>query len=452
MIERRDFLRGAIAGLAATGLGSRVYAAATDKPIRAGVIGPGWYGKTDLYALCRVAPVEVVALADVDSQMLDAAAERAMGWASDHTRRSPRRYADYRQMLANHEFDVVLVDTPDHWHALPMIEAVKRGANVYCQKPISVDVVEGEAMLAAARKYDRVVQVGTQRRSTPHLQQAVDEIIKSGKLGEIGHVEICCYYHMRRHKRVPFSDPPAHFDYDMWSGPAPLREYMDNVHPRAWRHFMAYSNGIVGDMCIHMLDMVRWMLDLGWPQRIHSSGGIYVETDSAADTPDTQTATFEFPDYNVVWNHRSWGTPPDPAYPWAAFIYGEKGTLKASVDRWDFIPQGAGQAEQGKVLSELDKFPSDAAEPDLEPKTAPANRRHQQDLLAAIAEGRRPVADIEQGFISSACCILANMSMQLGRAVSYDHEKKVVVGDAEATKLLARPYRQPWEHPTPENV
>jgi len=144
-------------------------------------------------------------------------------------------------------------------------------------------------MLAAARKHKRVVQVNTQRRSTPHLIEARDTIIKEGKLGKIAHVEICCYWHMRATGNPPDSAPPESLDYEMWTGPAPMRPYCQWTHPRGWRAFMEYGNGIVGDMCIHMLDMVRWMLDLGWPKRISSSGGILVDKSSKANITDTQT-------------------------------------------------------------------------------------------------------------------------------------------------------------------
>src|SRR5918992_3978425 len=208
-----------------------------------------------------------------------------------------------------------------------MIEAVKAGMDVWVQKPISVDVVEGQAMLAAARKYNRVVQVGMQRRSTPHLVNARDRVIREGRLGTIGHVEIYCYYHMRARSNPPDTAPPDHLDYEIWTGPAPMRRYNQLVHPRSWRAFMEYGNGIVGDMCIHMLDMIRWMLDLGWPKRISSTGGILVQKDSKANISDTQTATFDFGDLKVVWQHRSWAHPNDPKYPWGATIYGDKGTL-----------------------------------------------------------------------------------------------------------------------------
>src|SRR5689334_17511044 len=154
-----------------------------------------------------------------------------------------------------------------------MIDTVKSGADVYCQKPISVDILEGQSMLAAARKYNRVVQVGTQRRSTPHLVEARNDIVKAGKLGKIAYVEVYCYYQMRARENPPDTDPPPNLDYEMWTGPAPMRPYNELVHPRRWRAFMEYGNGIVGDMCIHMYDMVRWMMDLGAPTSVSSSGG-----------------------------------------------------------------------------------------------------------------------------------------------------------------------------------
>src|SRR5262249_30697045 len=222
---------------------------------------------------------------------------------------------------------------------MPMTAACEAGADVWVQKPISVEVAEGQAMVAAARKNSKVVQVVTQRRSTPHLVEAKKEFLDTGRLGKIGLVEICCYYHMRTRENPPDTNPPDNLDYEMWTGPAPMRPYNKLVHPRSWRAFMEYGNGIVADMCIHMLDMVRWMLDLGWPQRVSSTGGILVDKASKANITDTQTATFHFDDLPVVWTHRTWGSAPDPKYPWAATFYGEKGTLKASVMSYDFIPQ-----------------------------------------------------------------------------------------------------------------
>ena len=421
------------------------------KPGGWGSSAAGWYGKTDLLRLIQVAPVDVVSLCDVDRNMLADAAEQVA--ARQVSKKKPRTFTDYRAMLKEKDLDIVLIVTPDHWHALPMIEAVRSGLDVWVQKPISVDVVEGQAMLAAARKYKRVVQVGMQRRSTPHLVRARDRVIREGRLGTIGLVEIYCYYRMRATANPPDAQPPANLDYEMWTGPAPMRPYNQLVHPRSWRAFMEYSNGIVGDMCVHMLDMVRWMLDLGMPTRVNSAGGILVDKASKANITDTQTATFDYPNLKVVWTHRSYGDPPDPKYPWGATFYGDKGTLKASVMSYDFIPSGKGvEPIHEDVTYEYEQYPEDKTEKDLERHVAPAIRAHMKDFLSCIDTRQTPVADIEQGYISATSCILANLSMQLGRSLTWDHGKGLVVGDAEANRLLRRPYRAPWVHPDPAKV
>lgn len=451
-MNRRNFLKNSAAAGFAIATTPMFAAEFGDMKKRVGLIGTGWYGKIDLLRLIQVAPVEVVSLCDVDKNMLNAAADIVA--SRQKSGKKPRLYHDYREMLKEKDLDMVLIGTPDHWHALTMIEAVKSGCDVYCQKPISVDVTEGQAMLAAARKYNRVVQIGTQRRSTPHLIEARDKVIKTGLLGKISHVEICCYYHMRSGDKSPASGmPPENLDYEMWAGPAPKLPYHKIMHPRSWRAFMEFGNGIVGDMCVHMLDMTRWMLDLGWPKSVSSTGGIFVDKKSVANISDTQTATFEFPELNVVWTHRTWGDAPDPKYPWAAFFYGEKGTLKAGVNGYDFYPSGKKESTlKGEPLFEYDKFPEDQTEKDLERHVASAVRWHMQDLLKNIESRGKPVADIEQGYISTAACILANLSMQLGRSLKWDAAAGKIVGDDEANKLLARPYRAPWVHPDSRTV
>ena len=449
-MNRRDFIKAGAASAALSALGSDAADILNQKPKRVGLIGCGWYGKADLLRLIQVAPVEVVSLCDVDARMLGAAADIVA--TRQVSKQKPRTFHDYREMLKEKDLDICLIATPDHWHALVMIEAVKSGADLYCQKPISVDVVEGQAMLAAARKYKRVVQIGTQRRSTPHLVEARDRIIKEGKLGKIGQVDIYCYYHMRASGNPPDTDPPSYLDYDLWTGPAPMRPYNSLVHPRSWRAFMEYGNGIVGDMCVHMLDMVRWMLDLGWPKKVSSCGGILVDKKSKANITDTQTATFDFGDLNVVWQHRSYGQAADPKHPWGATFYGDKGTLKADVYGYEFTPQNGGEAIRKDVTYEFDQYPEDKTEKDLETHVAPAIRHHMLDLLAAIATRGRPVADIEQGYISTTSCILANQSLKAGRSLTWDAEKQTIVGDAESAALMARPYRDPWTHPTASGV
>jgi predicted dehydrogenase len=410
-----------------------------------GLIGCGWYGKIDLLRLIQVSPVEVVSLCDVDQHMLADAANKVA--ARQASKKTPHTFSDYRQMLKERDLDIVLIAPPDHWHALIMIEAVKSGVDVWVQKPISADVMEGAAMLEAARAQGRVVQVGLQRRSTPHIVEAKERFLDEGKLGKIAMVEIYCYYHMRATQNPPDTDPPPYFDYEMWTGPAPMRPYNKLVHPRTWRAFMEYGNGIVGDMCVHMLDMTRWMLGLGWPARVASTGGILVDKASKANISDTQLATFDFGDLRVVWQHRSWGDAADPKYPWGATFYGEKGTLKVSVYSYDFIPVGGGQPVHRDVTYEFDRYPEDRTEKDLETHVAPAIRYHMLNFLKAIDTRGRPISDIEQGYISTASCILANNAMKLGRTLEWDPDKRQVVGDEEADRLLRRPYRSPWTHP-----
>ncbi len=445
-INRRQFLKGATATLALTAFGAQgmdiIHPA---KLYRVGLIGTGWYGKSDLFRLMQVVPVEVVALCDVDKNQL-AEAAKLVG-QRQKSGKTPRLYGDHQKMLVENQLDIVLIGTPDHWHALQTIDAIKAGANVYVQKPVSVDVIEGEAMVAAARQYGKVVQVGTQRRSTPHLIDAKKNIVDAGLLGKVSHVEMCCYYPMRANGNPPVQPIPDFLDYERWTGPAPLRPYDGLPHTRWWRTFMEYGNGIVGDMCVHMFDTVRWMLHLDWPSRISSTGGIYEDKTGKSNIADTQSALFEYDGLTCVWQHRAWGTPNNPAYPWSFTLYGDKGTLWGSTMQYDFIPVGDGPKIHKDVVYEKEKYPEDLTEARIELNAAPATRLHMLNFVEAIETGGRPVADIEQGHISTASCILANMSMKTGRPLIYDPKTRTIPGDATATALLERPYRTPWLHP-----
>jgi predicted dehydrogenase len=447
-INRRNFLKGATAAAVLSSFGTYGFELMyRDKPWRVGLIGAGWYGSSDLFKLIQVANVEVISICDVDSNFVADTANLVA--QRQRSGKRPKTYSDYRKMLAEEGLEIVLIGSPDHWHALQCIDALKAGAHVYVQKPISVDVIEGEAMVAAARKYNKVVQVGTQRKSTPHLIHAKKNIVDTGMLGKISHVEMCCYFHMRANGNPALQEVPDFLDYEMWTGPAPLRPYDGLPHKRWWRTFMEYGNGIMGDMCVHMLDTVRWMLELDWPNRISSTGGIYVQKDGKSNISDTQSAIFEYDDLNCIWQHRSWGTPADPDYPWSFKLFGEKGTLSGSTMQYDFVPYGDGKPMHMDVVYEKEKYPEDLTEKNIELNAAPATRLHMLDFLAAIDKGTKPVADILDGHISTASCILANMSMEVKRPLIYDPKNLVVVNDPEATKLLQRPYRSPYEHPHP---
>ena len=435
-MQRRQFIHAGVATAATFAtLQQGAFAASGDAAPRIALIGCGWYGKTDLFHLLQVAPVEVVALCDVDRTAAEQAAELVA--QRQASKKQPPTYGDYRKLLSEQKPDIALIATPDHWHCLPMIEACKAGADVYVQKPISYDVQEGQAMVAAARKYKRTVQVGLQRRSTPHLLEARDKFIKTGELGKIAYVEIHSYYGGPGSFPAD-ATPPEHLDWEMYVGPAAWRDYNPGIHPRRWRAFREFSNGQTGDLCVHFFDAIRYFLELGWPKRISAAGGLLMPAkDSKVNTPDTQTALFDYGDVQVVWNQRNWGQNPESDFPWGATIYGEKGMLKLSVHSYDFIPRN-GQPVHAAFVDEQEKYPDDVSHKETELFAAPATRRHMQNFLAARAAGERPVADIGEGHISSACCILANLSMELGRSLTWDEKTGRVVGDDEANGRLAR--------------
>lgn len=443
-MKRRQFLATAPAlAFGGSALPSPIRRGARTSP-RVALIGCGWYGKNDLLRLIQVAEVDVVGLCDVDSEMLAGAKDLLRERQPGHR---PETFRDYRRMLARAKPDIVLIATPDHWHALQAIDALKAGCHLYLQKPVGVDVRECEAILAAARHAGRVVQIGLQRRSTPHLLEMKANYLDTGLIGEVHHVEMSCYYHMRDRAVREEKPVPDHFDYDHWTGPAPLLPYRGLPH-RRWRAFRAYGNGIVGDMCVHYFDTVRWLLGLGWPARISSQGGIYVDTAADATTSDTQTAVFEYPDrkLNCHWTHRSWGQAPDPDWPWSFTLYGTNGTLRASTLRYEWRPK-KGDPVGVDATYEREQFPEDVTEKGMEIHVAPATRAHMTDFLAAIEEGRRPAADIEEGYVSTAACILANLARDLGRPLAYDPASKAIRDDPEATALLARTYRAGYARP-----
>ncbi|AFL84387.1 putative dehydrogenase [Belliella baltica DSM 15883] len=448
---RRSFIKKSATALALMGLGLPSFGHIQNtQTLKVALIGCGWYGKMDLWRLIQIANVEVVALCDVDQNHLAEANTLLKNRFSGHT---PSLYKDYRDLLKSHQLDITVIGTPDHWHALQAIAAMKSGSHIYLQKPISVDVIEGEAVVAAAKKYNKIVQVGLQRRSTPHLIDAKQRIIDTGVLGKISQIEICSYYHMRYNENPPLQEIPSFFDYDLWTGPAPLRPFDGLPHKRKWRSFMEYGNGITGDMCVHMLDCVRWMLDLGWPLKISATGGIFVQKEGKSNIADTQTAIFEYEELNIVWQHRTWGNPEDPEYPWAFKIFGENGYLAGSPFQADFVPLDKDQEKiHWDAVYEKEAFPEDLDEKDIELHAVPATRKHFKNLVDAIKSNVDPVANVMEGHISTACCILVNISMELGRPLSYDPKTMTIPSDSEASALLRRPYRKPWIHPEPDDI
>ncbi len=316
----------------------------------------------------------MVGIRDPDRQMLDGAIEIAAQRQPSHRR--PPGCRDHRDLLREQKPKILLIGSPDHWHALHAIDAIEAGADVDLQKPISRDVLEGDAILAAARRHGRVVQIGPQRKSTPHLIEAKQTIVGAGRLATIGHVDMCGY--------VPIEPTATHPS-------APCRSFLITSSGRG-RHRCARTTGyrtgaggahswsmataIVGDMCVPMLDPACWMRKLGWPKRISSIGGIFVPTGGTSNITDTQTVTFDYDGLSLVWQHRTGGPPAAPDYPWALVIYGEKDVLKASTMRADFLPwDKSAKPIHLERLYEREQYPEDLAEKTIELNAAPATRR-----------------------------------------------------------------------------
>jgi len=446
-MNRRTFVSSLAVAVAA---GSRLFAADSKQRLRVGVIGCGWYGGVNLGVFQRCAPLHIVSLADPNARMLANLVKQAAGTQTE----VPATFADYRKMLAHAPLDVVIIATPDHWHALPAIAAMQAGADLYLEKPVGVDVIEGEALVAAARKYGRVVQVNTQRRSNPLYLAARDKYITSGRLGKIGLVET--YSFLGENPTVlPDVPVPEGLDYDLWVGPAPKIPFRTGMDERNWRPFMEFGNGPIGNLGVHMIDKVRFLLGLGWPQSVTSTGGIYVHKPATSNTPDTQRAVYRYTDLDVSWEHRTWGASPIPqrhwSDQWGARFIGEKGTLNMTMLEYVFTPADGGPREGVHMCSRTGDLENLDFDRTGEAFKATENG-HVLDFLRARADRSRPIADIEEGHISSSMCELGNLSMQLGRPVAYDPKTRTVPGDSEATHLLSRSYRAPWVHPTPENV
>jgi predicted dehydrogenase len=434
-MNRRDFLAASAAA------GATLAVAQADEPrrnLRAGVIGTGWYGMVDCRHLLNESngTVEVVSLCDVDRNQVNAAADEI----ERRTRRRPQTFGDFREMLRPRNLDIVIIGTPDHWHALTAIAAMEAGADVYVEKPICHTYLEGKAMVRTARRLNRVVQVNTQRRSTPHIVSA-REFIRAGNLGRVGVARAFCYYRMRGNQNPPDRDPPEGMNWDFYCGPSPLVPFNPLMHPKGWRKFNEFSNGILGDMGVHMLDVVRWCLDIRYPRRVSSTGGIFVERQGKANITDTQTVTYDYGDKTVIWEHRTYGRADEPQAGWGVNFYGDRGTLQVTLDYWEFRPN-SGRPRREEARTE--QSPNRELEPD---NIVPAGRAHMRNFLDCVRSRQRPVADIEEGHISTALCLLGNASQRLGRSITWDAEHDRCVGDDEANAQLRRQYRAPWVYP-----
>lgn len=415
------------AGVAASSV--HILRAQPAQKYKTALIGSGWWGMNILRTAMEAGQSKVVAMCDVDDNQLNSAAAEVEKLTGD----KPNKYKDYRELLDKEKPEIVIVATPDHWHALAMIAAVNSGAHVYVEKPISHTLNEGRAMVKAARANNRIVQVGTHRRASPHNRSGM-EFLKSGKAGKIGMVRAFVHYPGGPGRPSPDSEPPPGLDWDMWCGPAPLRHYNRAIHPKGFRLFLDYANGQLGDWGIHWLDQILWWTDEKYPRNVYSTGGRFIKKDST-DAPDTQVATFEFESFTATWEHRLYAGNEAEKANIGAYFYGTEGTFHMGwLDGWTFYP-----ADKNKPVQHEDAKLNNPDQQNI--------RELWADFLQSIKDNKRPMCDIEIGHRSTSMALLGMLSYKLGRSVQWDGDKELIVNDPAANKLLSRPYRGPWQYP-----
>jgi predicted dehydrogenase len=367
-----------------------------------------------------------------------------------------RSYGDFRKLLEDHSVDAVVISTPDHWHALMAMLACAAGKDVYVEKPLTLFVREGRWMVDVARRYNRVVQVGTQQRSGPHYQKA-RELVRSGYLGKVHSVRMHAYRNiMPGYGSPPDQSPPAELDWDFFLGPAPSRAYNPNRAIYHFRWFWDYSGGQMTNWGQHSLDIVHWFLDTVGPTSISSSGGRFCLQDNG-ETPDTQDALFEYPGSTVVWSQREASRGPAQAYPLEFF--GTQGSLRIGRTGFEVIPDrkipppntvphfSGAHPIGGPVLVPEPGAPAYWTKP-LKDESGNGNdlfRRHAREFVDCVKSRRQPISDLESGHRVATACHLANISLRLGRKIRWDVPREEILGDSEAAAMLVRPYRAPWD-------
>lgn len=445
--NRRTFIKDSTLAGAVLAVAPMIRAQSRTKKYRTALIGTGWWGGNILGEAMASGECEIVALCDVDDRQLKPTAQRV----AKLTGNNPKTYKDYRELLANENVDIAIVATPDHWHPLVMIEAVKSGAHVYVEKPIGHTIQEGRAMVKAARAADRKVQVGTHRRISPHNVSG-HEFIRSGKAGKIGMVRAFVHYGGGPETPAKNIEPPKEIDWNMWCGPAPKRHYCEafpgsggrGIHPKGFRNYLDYANGTLGDWGIHWMDQIVWILDEKYPKRIFSTGGrpiagraIYNETEQTTDAPDHQVATFEFENFTATWEHRRFAANnAEKGENVGCYFYGTKGTFHMGWrDGWTFYPSNSGQP----VVNQ---------KPQLNDPDSQNIKGLWTDLLQCIKTGRKLVCDIDEIHYSTNVSLLGMLSYKLGRSLEWDGKSERVIGDSEANKMLRREYRGDWDYPS----
>jgi predicted dehydrogenase len=394
--------------------------------VRVGLIGSGGMGRGDLECFFLNPEVDCVVICDVD----DAMSAKGVGVCEKKRGKKPDTVKDFRRVLDRKDVDVVLIATPDHWHALPAVLACQAGKDVYVEKPLAKTIDEGRAMLEASRRHNRIVQMGSQWRSSKHILEAA-ELVRSGKLGKVSLVRGWAYLDWLPSIGKPVDcSPPPTADYDFWLGPAPKHAFNPNRFHFSFRWFWDYAGGLMTDWGVHLINMMLMGMDNSAPKTICSSGGKYVLDDNS-ETPDSQITTYEFPHYMLVWEHKAGLNNGLNNRPWGIEWSGTEGTIILNDSGWETITE----RKQANLESQK------------KPGGADARPAHVRNFLDCVKSRQQPVLNLEIGHHVSTVAHLGNIAYRSGRKIVWDAAKEKIVGDPEANKLVRAEYRKPWNLP-----
>ena len=425
-MKRRNFIQKsslATAGLVTT---FHIPTFSAQEKLKVGLIGCGWYGMVDVNAALKTGNVEVIAICDVDAAHLKTSSDQIN--AAQGSR--PKEFKEYQDLLDLPGLDAVFIGTPPHWHALMFIAACEKGLDVYCEKPLSYDVREGQAMVKAAQKAGNIVQMGFQRRHSNAFQKA-KELIGEGRIGDVYEINAQIHYNPDILDNT-VQAPPETLDWEAWCGPAPKLDYRPNIAHNAWRLEKEYGNGHMVDWGIHNIDAIRVIMDFDMPVAFNTNGRLSVLKDKIT-TPDTLNAYMEFEKCPVVWQHRMWGPGEvDRNFNNGIFLNGDKGTIFASDNRLVLMP--AGRGAQQEIM--------DLRSPSMQDD-------HVSGFINAVLTKDKNLltCTVEDAFKSTATVQLAMTSYYTGAPVKWDAANNEIIGNKEAAKLLERPYRKGYKRP-----
>jgi predicted dehydrogenase len=425
-MKRRKFLK--VTSLGSTAVASSFYIPSffQDRKLRIGLIGAGWYGMVITKAALKAGDIECIGICDVDSDHLKNSADELEKLQGSR----PKTFKYYQDLLDMKSLDAVFIGTIPHWHALQFIAACEKGLDIYCEKPLSYDVEEGLAMVAASKKAGNIVQIGFQRRQSLAFQKA-NELIESGRIGTVHQIQAQIHYNPILQDNT-IQPPPASLDWEEWCGPAPRLDYRPNIGHIAWRLEKEYGNGHLVDWGIHHIDIIRKIMGEEMPEEFISTGGLYILKDKIT-TPDTLTAHMAFRKAPVIWQHRLWGTGDVTSdFNNGIFFYGDKGTLFAEDSKVAIFSAG-----------------KDAQREDIGIPTEKMQENHVENFLTAVRNKNMNMISCtpEDAFKSTATVQLAMISYYTGSIVKWDQHKKEIVGNPEASALLRREYRGKFIHP-----